>query len=96
MSQRDRACTECPVCAYATEAVAKWLSGGCDRNGGRAERLLRHRLRTSVPERPAPAAEPPSPVTNQSVEEEVEEDEEREIPFDMMCRVTECTCGTCK
>lgn len=63
--------------------MAKWLSGGCDRNGGRAERLLRHRLRTFVPERPAPAAGPPS-VTNQSVEEEAEEDEEREIPFDMM------------
>ena len=38
-----------------SKAVARWLSGSGDRNGGRAERLVRRRLRAT--ENVAPAAE---------------------------------------
>ena len=41
-----------------SKAVARWLSGSGDRNGGRAERLIRHRQRTVENVAPQPAIPP--------------------------------------
>ena len=55
------------------KAVAKWLSGSCDRNGGRADRLVRHRLRNMQ------AAD--APVENGRRSNSPSEEEGEEVPF---------------
>ena len=63
-----------------SKAVARWLSGNGDRNGGRAKRLIRHRLRAR--ENVAPAAEAAASVVNGGSPQR--EGEERELSFECL------------